>query len=337
MILTLNEHYRMHLLRNDHEFKLQVFCGQLLIGEACLTTDQVDVACITHLWINKNHIQQKINDEVTVGKAFIKCLLKFPFYVRKPEFRFILNIPDELKLLVAEYHVDEGKNTQLENEMMVRETNIIPTATMPENTIFKRSLNQAELPALLSFLKQHAYWQANLTLERLKLLITHSEYFIAQNPQAEIIGFARVVSNHSTFASLWDVVVHENYRQQGIGTALMIKVFTDPQLVDIPYWVLFTESAKILYEKFGFVAESKTSNRFVIQKLRLQETPPPYMQALIQSVRAGLPSALNQTQTMEYLFGAQGKRNCLSTFWKNITTDTNLKTIDHQTSMQWRP
>src|SRR5438105_8615292 len=111
-------------------------------------------------------------------------------------------------------------------------------------------------------------------MERLQILVRNSLCLFAVSHEGEIVGFSRIVTNYSSFASLWDAVVAEKYRGKNIGTAMMQKIFSHEKLCNINHWILFTESAKKLYEKFGFVSATDVPDRNLVYKLRLQENQP---------------------------------------------------------------
>jgi len=66
------------------------------------------------------------------------------------------------------------------------------------------------------------------------------------------IGFARVISDYSTFALLCDVYIDEAFRGKGIGTWMMECILSHPNLQQLSKWLVNSNEAKELYEKFGF-------------------------------------------------------------------------------------
>jgi N-acetylglutamate synthase-like GNAT family acetyltransferase len=72
---------------------------------------------------------------------------------------------------------------------------------------------------------------------------------------AKQIGYARVISDYSEFASIWDVFIDESHRSKGLGKALMKVIMEDPKIKGIYRWFLMTENAHGLYEKSGFKRE----------------------------------------------------------------------------------
>jgi len=71
------------------------------------------------------------------------------------------------------------------------------------------------------------------------------------------VGFARVISDLSTFAYLADVFVLESARGRGLGIWLIETIMGHPQLQGLRRWMLATADAHGLYRKFGFTALSR--------------------------------------------------------------------------------
>lgn len=71
------------------------------------------------------------------------------------------------------------------------------------------------------------------------------------------VGFARVVSDRTTFAYVCDVFVLESHQGKGLGTWLMQCVVRHPELQGLRRWHLTTRDAHSLYRKVGFTLLSK--------------------------------------------------------------------------------
>ena len=272
--------------------------------------------CITHIEIEDAHVAHRFSNGKTAGEALAKFLIKFPTVARKPEFRFILSVPDNLRTVFDNYHFDQGEGTTVAKEIMLRREIILPAdITVPEGIRIATSVSDDMIPKLLVLLNTNAYWQSHLTLDRLILLVNASRCFVALQGE-EVVGFARVLTDGILFASLWDVVVVESCRRRGIGKALMKEVFSDATLGSVKNWVLFTDTAKALYVRFGFVSEEEMSTRTLRHKLRLQDKHPDYMEALIKAVNEGRDFDLDSGQSMSFLFGAKKSRAGLIQFWR---------------------
>lgn len=65
------------------------------------------------------------------------------------------------------------------------------------------------------------------------------------------IGFLRVVTDEATFAWICDVIIHEDYRTNGLGKWMVECVVNDESIKEL-LQVLFTKNACELYNKYGF-------------------------------------------------------------------------------------
>ena len=97
-----------------------------------------------------------------------------------------------------------------------------------------------------------AYWAQGRTREMIQRYLQHSLTFgLYDSPRQ--IGLARVVSDYTTFAWLCDVIIHEEYRGQGLGKWLMALIHSHPDLQGLRRWMLATKDAHGLYSQFGWV------------------------------------------------------------------------------------
>lgn len=83
------------------------------------------------------------------------------------------------------------------------------------------------------------------------------------------IGFARIVSDYSTFAWLCDVYVHPDYRGKKLGVWLMECVLRHPS-THVRLNLLATRDAQPLYAKFGYQHKD-----CMVLMNNGAETPPP--------------------------------------------------------------
>jgi N-acetylglutamate synthase-like GNAT family acetyltransferase len=66
------------------------------------------------------------------------------------------------------------------------------------------------------------------------------------------IGFARVITDNAIFAYLADVYVETDYQHQGLGKWLIEVILNSNDLKDVKTWMLLTDDAHGLYERYGF-------------------------------------------------------------------------------------
>lgn len=113
-------------------------------------------------------------------------------------------------------------------------------------------------PARLDFDAIHAYltrsyWSPGIPREVVERAARHSLCFGAYPSGTDRqVGFARVVTDHATFAYLCDVYVLEEHRGRGIASALMRAFITHPSVTGARRVMLATRDAHELYRRSGF-------------------------------------------------------------------------------------
>ncbi len=97
----------------------------------------------------------------------------------------------------------------------------------------------------------NSYWAKGVAFETVKKSVENSFCFgiYKENNQ---IGFARVITDFTTFAYLADVFILEEFRGLGLSKWLLQVIIEYPELQNIRSWMLKTEDAHGLYKKFGF-------------------------------------------------------------------------------------
>lgn len=96
-----------------------------------------------------------------------------------------------------------------------------------------------------------SYWARGIPRATVERCIQNSLCFGAYCDD-EQIGFARVISDYTTFAYLADVFVIEAHRGKGVSKMIMDEVIRHPQLQGLRRFVLGTRDAHGLYVKYGF-------------------------------------------------------------------------------------
>jgi len=110
--------------------------------------------------------------------------------------------------------------------------------------------NQLQLSVVHRMLKG-AYWCKGIPEGILAAAIEKSLCFGVYKTK-EQVGFARVITDHTTFAWLCDVIIDENHRGQNISKELMKVILKHPSLQGLRRICLATKDAHKLYEQFGF-------------------------------------------------------------------------------------
>ena len=71
-----------------------------------------------------------------------------------------------------------------------------------------------------------------------------------------LIGFARATSDHSFNATIWDVVIHPDFQNKGLGKALMNELVKELRYKDISTITLFADPQVLnFYRNLGFMSD----------------------------------------------------------------------------------
>lgn len=98
-----------------------------------------------------------------------------------------------------------------------------------------------------------SYWAAEIPRATVERSIENSLCFgIFDDGTGAQVGFARVISDLTTFAYLADVFVVDSHRGRGLSAWLMEVIRGHPDLQGLRRWMLATRDAHGLYRKFGF-------------------------------------------------------------------------------------
>ncbi|KIQ63300.1 GNAT family N-acetyltransferase [Kitasatospora griseola] len=114
-------------------------------------------------------------------------------------------------------------------------------------------------PALLDresvhrWLSEDAYWALGRPREKQDRAIDHSLNFgLYEQTSGLQVGYARVVTDHATFAWLCDVYIAPPARGRGLGTALTAAVRDHLAELGLRRLLLATRDAHEVYAKVGF-------------------------------------------------------------------------------------
>lgn len=115
------------------------------------------------------------------------------------------------------------------------------------------------------FLSEDAYWSQGLPRDVFDRAVDNSLSFAAYDGD-ELVGYARVVTDRSTYAWLCDVFVLPAHRSRGVSKLLMTTVMAHPELQGLRNFVLATRDAHGLYAKYGFTPLQQPERWMAIRK-----------------------------------------------------------------------
>jgi ribosomal protein S18 acetylase RimI-like enzyme len=108
-----------------------------------------------------------------------------------------------------------------------------------------------------------AFWAKDRKLTDLATAIEFSEPVISVWDRNALIGFARATSDGIYRATIWDVVIHPDYRKQGLGSRLMENLLSHPRMRRVEKIYLMTTYGQNFYQHLGF-QENQTTTMVLI-------------------------------------------------------------------------
>jgi GNAT superfamily N-acetyltransferase len=111
-----------------------------------------------------------------------------------------------------------------------------------------------DIPRVHRFLSTEAYWSPGVQRDVVERSIENSICFgVYDDATGEQIGFARAVTDRSTFAWIADLYIEEPHRGHGLGKRLVTAILEHPELQGLRRVMLATADAHGLYRQFGFI------------------------------------------------------------------------------------
>lgn len=146
---------------------------------------------------------------------------------------------------------------------------------------FSDRKSEIDLYQLQQLFNISAFWAQGRSIEDLGIAITNSDPVISIWDEEQLIGFARATSDGIYRATIWDVVIHPDYRGTGLGSKLVETVLSHARIRWVERVYLMTTHQQSFYEKIGFVTNSTTTmvlhnqnhlDSFPTPEIQLQES-----------------------------------------------------------------
>lgn len=140
---------------------------------------------------------------------------------------------------------------------------------------FSDRKSEIDLYQLQQLFNSAAFWAKGRSVEDLGIAIANSDPVIFINDGVKLIGFARATSDCIYRATIWDVVIHPEYRALGLGSKLVETVLAHPRVRWVELVYLMTTHQQKFYEKIGFQPNTTTtmvlSNQSQLTSLNAEE------------------------------------------------------------------
>jgi GNAT superfamily N-acetyltransferase len=123
--------------------------------------------------------------------------------------------------------------------------------------------SRIDLDMVHAYIGGQSYWAKGRSRATMEQAIDGAARVIGvYAPDGAQVGFARVISDSTTYAYLADVFVLEPHRRRGLATWLVETILAHPDLRTLRRWVLFTADADELYRRVGF-GPAQTPERYM--------------------------------------------------------------------------
>ena len=109
------------------------------------------------------------------------------------------------------------------------------------------------------FIATESYWAPGRPRETMECLIDGADRVVGLYQGDRQVGFCRAVSDGVVFAYLADVYVVPELRGRGLGVELVREMIDNGPYASVRRWLLHTQDAHGLYERFGFAAPTATT------------------------------------------------------------------------------
>jgi ribosomal protein S18 acetylase RimI-like enzyme len=107
---------------------------------------------------------------------------------------------------------------------------------------------------------KNEWWCKNRELDEVKKMLNNSDVLVgALDRSGELSGFARVLTDYTYKALIFDVIVKPSYRKVGLGKDIVNHILSLPELKEENSFELYVpDRVAGFYQKLGFtVSESK--------------------------------------------------------------------------------
>lgn len=129
---------------------------------------------------------------------------------------------------------------------------IFPVTILACGASYEIDTDKARLDrALIHRFLTRSHWAKGIPAAVVERAIEHSLAFGLYR-EGRQVGFARIVTDHATFAYLADVFMLSRERGKGLGRRLIETILAHPELQGLRRWLLGTRDAQGLYRRCGF-------------------------------------------------------------------------------------
>jgi predicted GNAT family N-acyltransferase len=115
-----------------------------------------------------------------------------------------------------------------------------------------RDLTPEDAPELTALSEEYAWWE-DREVEGVRDALAETEVAVGVEDGGNLVAAARVLTDYTYYATVFDVIVAADRRGEGLGETLMDAVVGHPDLQDVPGLSLLCRTGLVpFYESVGF-------------------------------------------------------------------------------------
>ncbi|HKQ19105.1 MAG TPA: GNAT family N-acetyltransferase [Candidatus Eisenbacteria bacterium] len=103
------------------------------------------------------------------------------------------------------------------------------------------------------------WWAKDRPPDQIRRALEYSHPILTAWEGDRMVGFARVISDRTYRATIWDVIVRPAHQGRGIGAALVQAAIDHPDLKTVTLFMLLTKDQHRFYERLGFTTDRDMS------------------------------------------------------------------------------
>jgi predicted GNAT family N-acyltransferase len=115
-----------------------------------------------------------------------------------------------------------------------------------------RDLTGEDVPALVRLYEEYEWW-ADREAGAVRRALAETPVAVGVEVDDTLVAAARVLTDHVYYATVYDVIVADDRRGEGLGELLLAGVLEHPALADVDgLWLLCRAGLVPFYESVGF-------------------------------------------------------------------------------------
>ena len=130
-----------------------------------------------------------------------------------------------------------------------------------ENFKISKNRSDIDLDILYDYLSLQSYWGKGRSRQTIEKSVQNSVCYCGLL-DGRFIGFARIISDHATFAYLADFFILPRFQKRKFGSTMLESILEDTDKEGLRVYLL-TEDGHEFYNKFGFAQDDVLLHRIM--------------------------------------------------------------------------